>query len=191
MKTIELKGSARVQTGKAAMKKIRTAGNVPAIIYGQGEPAPIAVDFMGLNKVLHSPETYIVNLDIDGKISSTIVRDAQFHPVNDRVLHVDFLRVSDAQAVDVDLPIRLVGTAKGVLGGGRLVPMLRRLKVRGLVSKLPDQIEVDITNLDLGRTLRVSDIAVDGITVTSPASAGVAIIEIPRAVRQAQEDSKK
>lgn len=191
MKTVELKGTTRSAIGKAAMKKIRRAGNVPAVVYGQGEPIAVAVDFQAMTKVLHSPETYVVKLDLEGKTTSAIVREVQYHPVTDNVLHVDFLRVNDTEAVEVELPIKLVGTAKGVLAGGRLVPMLRKLKVKGLVNELPDNVEVDISGLEMGKTFRVGEIPVSGLTITSPAPAGVAIIEIPRAVRQAEEAAKK
>jgi large subunit ribosomal protein L25 len=191
MKTIELKGSARTETGKAAMKKIRRAGLVPAVIYGQGEPTSVSVDFQGLQKVLFSPDSFIVKLDIDGKNTDAIVRESQFHPVNDRVLHVDFLRVSDQEPVEVELPIKLVGTSVGVLGGGRLVPMLRKIKVKGMVANLPDRVDVDITALEMGKTIRVGEVSIDGLNITSPASAGIAIIEIPRAVKQAEEANKK
>jgi large subunit ribosomal protein L25 len=93
--------------------------------------------------------------------------------------------------VEVELPIKLSGTSKGVLSGGRLVPMLRKLKVRGLVSQLPDKVEIDISDLDLGKTIRVGEVSLEGIKVTSPSSAGIAIIEIPRAVKQAEEAAKK
>lgn len=191
MKTVELQGTPRTQVGKAAMKKIRRAGNVPAVVYGKGEPMSVEVDFMAVHKMLHSPDTYLVNLAVDGKVTPAIVRDAQFHPVNDRVLHVDFLRVSDSDPVEVELPIQLVGTAKGVLAGGRLVPMLRKIRVRGLVNALPDKVTIDISHLDLGKTIRVGDVEFEGITITSPASTGIAIIEVPRAVRQAEESGKK
>jgi large subunit ribosomal protein L25 len=191
MKTVELKGARRSVTGKSAMKKIRRAGNVPAVIYGQGEPTPVEVGFQALHKVLHSADTYVVNLDIDGKITSAIVREAQFHPVNDNVLHVDFLRVTENEPVEVELPIQLVGTAKGVLAGGRLVPMLRKLKVRGIVTQLPDKVEIDISALELGKTIRVGEVQLEGLTITSPASSGIAIIEIPRAVKTAEGDAKK
>jgi large subunit ribosomal protein L25 len=190
MKTVELKGTGRSATGKSAMKKIRSAGNVPAVIYGQGEPVSVEVGFQALHKVLHSPDTFVVKLDIDGKVTSAIVREAQFHPVSDSVLHVDFLRVTENEPVEVELPIQLVGTSKGVLAGGRLVPMLRKLKVRGLVTKLPEKVQIDITNLDLGKTIRVGEVDLEGITITSPASAGIAIIEIPRAVKTAEEAKK-
>lgn len=191
MKTVELKGAKRSETGKAAMKKIRRAGHVPAVIYGQGEPTAVSVDFQALTKVLHSADTFIVNLDLEGTVTQAIVREAQFHPVNDKVLHVDFLRVSDAAPVDVELPVKLVGTAKGVLAGGRLVPMLRRVKVRGLVNELPDKVEVDISGLDLGKTFRVGEIPTEGLNITTSAAAGIAIIEVPRAVKQAEEATKK
>jgi large subunit ribosomal protein L25 len=187
MKTIQLNGTARTETGKAAMKKIRRAGMIPAVVYGQGEPTPVSVDYQGMEKILHSPETFIVNLEIDGKTTTAIVRESQFHAVNDRVIHVDFLRVSDSHPVEVDLPIKLVGTSKGVLGGGRLVPMLRKMKVKGLVSQLPDHVDVDISGLEMGKTIRVGEVTLPGINITSPHSAGIAIIEIPRAVRQAEE----
>ncbi len=191
MKTIQLKGSVRTETGKAAMKKIRRAGLVPAVIYGQGEPAPVNVDYQALTKVLHSPETYVDELDIDGTVTNAVVREAQFHAVNDRVLHVDFLRVTETVPVEVELPIKLVGTSVGVLGGGRLVPMLRKMKVKGLFSNLPDRVEVDITKLEMGKTIRVGEVQIEGINITSPASSGIAIIEIPRAVKQAEEAAKK
>lgn len=191
MKTVELKGKARTVTGKSAMKKIRRDGNVPAVVYGQGEPTPLEVPYQGIHKLLHSPDTYVVQLDIEGSLTPAIVQEAQFHPVNDQVLHVDFMRVSESEPMEVELPIKLVGTAKGVLSGGRLVPMLRKAKVRGLLANLPDKVEVDITDLDLGKTMRVGEVKVEGYTIISPASAGIAIIEIPRAVRQAEEAAKK
>lgn len=185
MKTIELKGALRAEVGKSAMKKVRRSGNVPAVLYGQGEPAPVAVDFQGLNKILSSPETFVVNLEIDGNAQSAIVREAQFHPVTDQVLHVDFLRVTEKEPVEVALPVKLVGTSVGVLAGGKLVPMLRKVKVKGLVADLPDFVEVDITSLELGKTVRVSEISIEGLNITSPGDAGIAIVDIPRAVKTA------
>lgn len=191
MKTVELKGSVRNVTGKAAMKKIRRAGHVPAVVYGQGEPAQIQVEYQALHKLLHSADSFLVNLDIDGTITSTIMREAQFNAVSDNVIHVDFLRVTESEAVEVELPIKLVGVSKGVLAGGRLVPMLRKLKVKGIASQLPDSVSIDISGLELGKTIRVGEVDLPGLNITSPASSGVAIIEIPRAVKQAEEAAKK
>lgn len=183
MKTIELKGALRSEVGKAAMKKVRRSGNVPGVLYGQGEPAPVAVDFQGLNKILGSPDTFVIQLDIDGKPQQAIVRDAQFHPVTDEVLHVDFLRVTENEPVEVALPIKLVGKSIGVLNGGKLVPMLRKVKVKGLVQNLPDSVEVNISKLRLGKTIRVSELSIEGLQITSPGDAGIAIVDVPRAVK--------
>lgn len=185
MKTIEITGASRTGTGKAAVKKVRNSGNVPGTIYGQGEPQNVSVDYNAIKKALFTPETYIVNLDIEGNSSQTVIQEAQYHPVTDKILHVDFLRVTNEKPVEVKLPIKLVGTSKGVLAGGKLVPLLRKMKVRGLVSELPDAVEVDITELELGSTITVGTSGVEGLDITSPASAGIAIIEIPRAVKQA------
>lgn len=183
MKTIEVTGSKREGLGKAANKKVRRAEKVPAIVYGSGEPSVIEVDYLSIQKAIKSPDTYIVHLNIDGNTTQTIIRDAQFHPVTDNILHVDFLRISDGAAIEIELPVKLVGTSKGVLAGGKLLPLARRVKVKGLPASLPAIIEVDITDLDLGKTIRVSDINVPGVTITSPAAAGVAYIDIPRSVR--------
>jgi len=191
MKTVDIKAVARENTGKAATKKVRRQDLIPATVYGLGDPENISVDYQTLKKLLHSPETYIVNLDVDGKATPSIIRESQFHPVTDSILHVDFLRVSDKEPVEVQLPIKLVGTAKGILAGGKLVPLSRRLKVRGIVSQLPEFVEIDISDLDLGQTITVAGANIQGLDVTSPASTGVAIVDIPRAVRQAQQEAAK
>ena len=177
MKTIEVTGTKREGLGKAANKKVRRAEKVPAIVYGSGEPSVIEVDYLSIQKAIKSPDTYIVHLNIDGNTTQTIIRDAQFHPVTDNILHVDFLRISEGAAIEIELPVKLVGTPKGVLAGGKLLPLARRVKVKGLPASLPAIIEVDITDLDLGKTIRVSDIDMPGVTITSPAAAGVAYID--------------
>jgi large subunit ribosomal protein L25 len=185
MKTIEVTGTKRVGLGKSANKKIRRENLVPGTLYGHGQPENISLDLLSVNKAIHTPETYIVSLNIDGTSVPAIIRETQFHPVTDNVLHVDFFRLTDTNAIEIDLPIKLVGTSKGVLAGGKLVPLMRRIKVKGIPKDLPDMIEVDITNLDLGKTIRVNEVDPKGIEITSPGAAGIAIIEIPRSVRTA------
>lgn len=185
MKTVELLTVARQGNGKGAAKQVRKEGQVPAVLYGQGEPVSLSVDYIQFEKIINTPDAYIVNLAIDGKESASIIREVQFHPVTDQVIHVDFLRVTDNEPVEVELPIVLTGTAKGVRNGGKLVPMLRRLKVKGVAKNLPDLIEVNVTTLGLGKTIKVRDIKADGVEITSSKDAGVAMVEIPRAVRQA------
>lgn len=189
MKTIAITGESRKDTGKAAVKKVRMADKVPGTIYGLGEPQNVAVDYNTIGKAIYTPDSFIIDLDVEGEVSRTIIREAQFHPVTDKILHVDFLRVDDEHPVEVRLPIKLVGTSKGVLAGGKLVPMLRRIKVRGIVSQLPDAVEINISNLELGNTITVGQANTGDLNITTPPSAGVAIIEIPRAVKQAQQEA--
>lgn len=191
MKTIEIQGSVREGVGKSATKKVRNAGNVPATVYGLGDPKNIAIPYNDIKKALYSPETYIINLDVEGASTSTIIQEAQYHPMTDNIVHVDFLRISDEQPVEVKLPIKLVGNAKGVLSGGKLVALMRKIKVRGIPSQLPDRVEINISKLELGQTITVSQANVEGLEITSPASAGIAVVDIPRAVRQAQQAEKE
>lgn len=191
MKTIEVTGTARTSTGKNANKKVRAQDMVPAVVYGQGEPANVALDYQSIKKALYSPETYIVALNVDGNSSKTIIREAQYHPVTDNILHVDFLRITDEDQVEVALPIRLTGNAVGLLAGGKLVPLMRRLKVRGLPSELPDAVEVDITHLELGKTIRVGDLDEENLEITANPSSGIAIIEIPRAVKTGEVEGEE
>jgi large subunit ribosomal protein L25 len=182
MKTIELKGVKRPETGKNAIKEVRANDMVPAVIYGGTDPEQIAIPYNDVAKALFTPNTYIVALDIDGQKTESIIREAQYHPVTDRILHVDFFRIPDGKPIEFTLPVKLVGTAVGVRAGGRLVPLTRNLKVRGIPSQMPDFVEVDISKLVLGRTIRVSEIDSE-IEIISPPTAGVAAVEIPRAVR--------
>ena len=186
MKSIELEVTEREHTGKAATKNERRADREPTTDYGLGNPRNVSVDYQALKKALFTPETFIINLKGDAENHQVVIREAQYHPVTDNILHVDFLRVDNDNPVEVQLPIKLVGTSKGVLGGGKLGPLSRRLKVRGIVSELPDYVEVDVTELELGQTITVGGANIQGLDVTSPMSTGIAIVDIPRAVRQAQ-----
>lgn len=192
MKTIQVKGTARTELGKNAIKQVRSAGNVPAVIYGHGEPSTVAVDYGSIKKALYSPDTYIVNLDIDGTTTQTVIREAQYHPVTDNILHVDFLKIVEGAKTEIELPIRLKGSSVGLLEGGKLVTLMRYLKVFGVPSELPEYVEVDITELGLGKTIRVGEIETsEKFEITSPTSSGVAMIEIPRAVRTGEEGGEE
>jgi large subunit ribosomal protein L25 len=132
------------------------------------------------NKIINSPEVYFVDLDIDGKKHKAIIKEVQFHPVTDKTLHVDFLEVSKDKLVNVTLPVKTTGTSKGVLAGGKLRMVTRRLKVRGLVEDLPEFIEVDITSLKIGQTFKVADLNVKGLTFLDAANAVVVAVKMSR-----------
>ena len=191
MKTVGLNGSPRESVGKSDTKKVRNAGNVPCVMYAGGnEPVHFSAQHKDLVKILYSPDIFIVKVDLDGKVHEAIIRETQYHPVTDKILHVDFLSVNDKDEVEFELPISLVGTATGVRNGGKLVAMMRRIKVRGIPVNLPEKVEVNVAHLELGRTIRVSEVEAPGITITSPAQAGIARVEIPRALRSAQAEEE-
>ena len=184
MKSTELKAFKRPDTGKASSKHMRREGKVPGVVYNNSEATHVFFDYKELKTVLYTPETYIVNLDVEGEKVDAIVRDADYHPVTEKILHVEMLSVSDKPVI-VSLPISLVGKPFGVGKGGKLLTKLRKIQVKGIPSQLPDKVEIDVSALDLGQTIKIADANITGLTVVTPPSAGVASVEIPRALRSA------
>jgi len=133
-------------------------------MYGGKEQVHFLTDEKLFSKIIFSPNVYIVKLMIDGKEHYTVIQDVQYHPVTDRILHVDFLEVSDDKPITIAVPIKLVGSAKGVLKGGRLIKKARKLKISALLNDLPDEIEIAIADLDIGDSINVSDLHRDRIT---------------------------
>lgn len=183
MKTFEISGTVRTEQGKNAVKKIRTAGFVPCVLYGSGEPQNFKLDKIQLKKLLYNQDTFLVKLTIDGTSVDAVIREAQFHPVTDEMLHVDFQRVIDGSPVTLTLPLQLTGTASGVIAGGKLLPLIRKVKVRGEVKSLPDAVTVDISSLELGKTLKISEVTFEGYQVLTPGQAGIAVVEVPRSLK--------
>jgi large subunit ribosomal protein L25 len=184
MKTFELQGQIRATVGAITAKTSRAAGEIPAVLYhGQTDPVHFTVKTLELEKLLRSADTHLVHLNINGKTHQAVLRDTQFHPVSDAPIHADFYGVSEANPVVVSLPIQFNGNAKGVLAGGTLVKKLRKLKVKGLLSKLPERVNVDIADLELGKTIKVKDLNFEGFQIITPASAAVVTIDIPRSLR--------
>ena len=180
MKTIALSAIKRTEVGSVDAKQIRKEGNIPCNIYGVNGNTNFHVNEIIFNKIINSPEVYFVDLDIDGKKHKAIIKEVQFHPVTDKTLHVDFLEVSKDKPVNVTLPVKTTGTSKGVLAGGKLRMVTRRLKVRGLIEDLPEFIEVDITSLKIGQTFKVADLNVKGLTFLDAANAVVVAVKMSR-----------
>ncbi|MDL2227281.1 50S ribosomal protein L25 [Bacteroidales bacterium OttesenSCG-928-K03] len=160
MKSISLSGSLRKNVGKKDSRQIRKDEMIPAVIYGGNEQYQIILSEKEFGKVIFTPETYIVNVNIDGKTVQTILKDIQYHPVSDRVLHADLYEISETKPFTVSLPIILTGTSKGVLRGGKLQQRMRKIRVNGLLHNIPDCIEIDITDLDAGSPIRIEDVDV-------------------------------
>ncbi|HKL34062.1 MAG TPA: 50S ribosomal protein L25/general stress protein Ctc [Tangfeifania sp.] len=158
MKSVSVKGTKREALGKKGAKRLREQGDVPAVIYGHEELMHISVPFSELRKLIYTPNVYLIDLDIDGEVHKAIIQDLQWHPVEEQVLHIDFVKVEDDKPVKISVPIVLTGRAKGIKAGGKLKTNMRKLKVKALSEFLPDSIEIDITKLGIGDSYKVSEL---------------------------------
>jgi large subunit ribosomal protein L25 len=180
MKTVLLSGSPRENVGKKDAKHLRKEGLVPCVIYGGKEQHFFFVKEKEITKIIHSPEVYVIELDIAGVKKMATIKELQFHPVKDVTLHVDFLEVIEGKPVEVSLPVSIIGTSPGVLRGGKLQKKLRRLMVKGLVNNIPDKITVDISSLDIGNSIRVKDIKIEKLTLLDKESSIVVGVQTAR-----------
>jgi len=181
MKSIALKGNKRTDRGSSDAKSLRKEDKIPAVLYGGKESTHFMIDEIPFGKIINSPNVYFVDLNIDGTTVRSIIKEIQYHPVTDKVLHVDFLEVVAGKPVTVLLPIKITGTSKGVISGGKLRTVTRRLRVRGLADALPEAITVDITPLNIGQSIKVGDIKVSGLTLLDAANAVVVAVKMSRA----------
>jgi large subunit ribosomal protein L25 len=181
MKTIQIKGSLRQATGKKASKELRTNLNVPCVLYGGEE----VIHFYGFENdfrhIVYTPNVFIAEIDIDGKVYRGIMQDLQFHPVSERLLHMDFLRVFDDKEVKIQIPVKTYGFAKGVKAGGVLQLMKRKLKVQGLPGNLPDSLDINIEDLGIGKSLKVRDLVFDNLKILDPQASVICAIKMTRA----------
>lgn len=182
MKTVSLSGSPRANVGKVDAKAIRAKGLVPCVIYGAGEQIHFSADIRHFKNIIFTPETNVVNIDIDGKSYKTILQEAQYHKINDQLIHADFLQITDDKPVTVQLPVKTVGTSEGVKAGGKLTVKMRKLKVRGLIAKLPESIDLNIENLTIGKSISAGDIKIDGISILHPKNISVVSVTTTRNV---------
>jgi large subunit ribosomal protein L25 len=191
MKTIEMRATARPTVGKRNTKDLRKEGKVPGVIYHNAEAKHIELEAREAKRALFTRETFLVKLDVEGETVDAIVRESQFHPVHDQLMHIDFLQVTGEKPVILTLPMSLKGTPLGVTRGGKLATKLRKLKVKGVPSKLPPQVEVNVSDLDLGQTRKVGELDIEGLEILTSPSAAIAAVEIPRSLRSKKEAAKK
>lgn len=189
MKTAQLSGSLRTNVGKKDATALRNAELVPCVLYGQGEQTHFAVKRNDIEKIVFSPDVFQVELEIEGKKAKGIIRELQQHPLKDTIQHVDFLELSESKPIRVELPVRLTGSSRGVLAGGRLMQVFRRLRVVGLPQDLPEAITLDISNLKIGKSVRVGSIEIPGVKFLDPAQAVVVSVKMARgAIKPADDD---
>ncbi len=190
MQTIKLSAVNRAEFGKRAAKAVRHEGLVPCTLCGGGETVSFSVDVKALKPLIYTPNSYIVELTIDGKVEKAVMRETQFHPIREEILHIDFYRVQANKPVAIAVPVRLTGNSEGVKVGGKLILSARKLTVSALAEQLPDEVVVDITTLGVGKTIFVGDLSIDGVKFLTPATAAVCAVRVTRASRDSDAASK-
>ncbi|PQA59903.1 50S ribosomal protein L25/general stress protein Ctc [Siphonobacter curvatus] len=182
MKKLEIVGFKRANLGKKESKDLRAEGLIPSVLYGGGEQIHFSAPTILFRDLLYTPDAYEVTLNIEGEIRKAILQDTQFHPVNDSLLHADFLEITD-KPIKVNVPVKFVGNSPGVIKGGKLVQKLRKITLRGQAENIPDFVEVSIEGLDLGKSVRVAEVNVENVEILNARSLPIATIDIPRSLR--------
>ena len=185
MKTLAISATPRAEYGKKATKAFRREGLIPCVIYGGGENVAFTISEKAVKPLIYTPNSYIVELDINGKKELAVLRDVQYHPIREQILHIDFYRVQEGKPVSIAVPVRLTGNAEGVKIGGKLALSARKLVVKGMLENLPDELVVDVTPLKVGQTIFVGDLQFEGLQFVSPATQAVCAVRVTRASRGA------
>lgn len=197
MKEITLNAQARTEFGKKASRDLRRAGLVPAVIYGveKNENGPVAKSITiaekELAKLLYTPNVYIVNLNVEGTTVKAILKDLQSDYVTDRPVHVDFYQITEDKPVVFEIPVKLNGLAEGVKAGGKLALNVRKLAVKAPYTSFPDTLDIDVTNLGLGKSMKVSALSYEGLEIITPQEVVVCAVRMTRAARAAQAEASK
>ena len=192
MKEILVKGQKREATGKKASKLMRKEGLVPCNLYGEKrnekglpEAFSFAVPFAELRKAVYTPHVYVVNLDIDGVEHKAIMKELQFHPTTEALLHADFYEVTETKSITVGIPVKLNGLAQGVREGGKLNLSIRKIDVTAPYKQIPEILEIDVTNLGLGKAIKVGELNFEGLELATPAQVVVCSVKETRASKAA------
>ena len=196
MKEISVSGKKRTDTGKKASKLLRKEGMIPCNLYGEkkGENGlPEAFAFMApmseLRKAVYTPHVYVVNLNIDGTEHKAIMKELQFHPTTDALLHADFFEINDTKAITVGIPVNIVGHAQGVRDGGRLNLSIRKINVTAPYKNIPEKLDVDVTELQLGKAIKVGQLSFEGLEIATPKEVIVCSVKATRASRSAAAEA--
>ena len=192
MKEISVSGQKRATTGKKATKELRKEGLVPCNLYGEKkgekglpEALSFAIPAAQLRKVVYTPHVYVVNLTIDGEAHKAVIKELQFHPTTDALMHVDFFEVNETKPITIGIPVKLSGHAQGVRDGGRLNQAERKLNVTAPYKQIPEELEIDVTELKLGKAIKVAELNFEGLEIATPAQVVVCSVKATRASRSA------
>ena len=191
MQSITIVGSQRESVGKAASKALRNAGKVPCVLYGGENTIHFSADSLAFKKLVYTPNVYTATIELGGKTYTAILQDIQFDPVTDKILHVDFYQLHKDKEITLEVPIKIVGTAPGVMAGGTLRIVNRKLKVKALPDNLPDFVPVDISWMEMGNRFYVTKIAQENYKITHPDNTVVCQVRVSRSALKAAQDAAK
>jgi ribosomal protein L25, Ctc-form len=183
MEHVLLKAKSRTVGNKQSLKQLRRNGEVPCVLYGHNldENIIFSIPAKDLKVITHTPNSYIVDLELDGQVKNCIFHDIQFHPVTDEILHLDFLSVSTEKPIVIDVPVIVEGSAEGVKLGGKLMVALRKLRISAMMDKLPGHITIDVSPLGIGSSISAGDINIDGVQMVTPKSTVICSVNTTRA----------
>jgi len=191
MKSISIKGQERESVGKVATKTARNAGLVPCVVYGGEQPVHFTAEEKAFKGLVYTPDVHTVAIDLDGKKVDAILQDIQFDPVSDKILHIDFYQLHADKEITMEVPVKVVGNSKGVMAGGVLRLNQRKLKVRALPANLPDFVEADITELEMGNKLYITKLQTNNFKLLQPDNTVIAQVRISRAAMKAAQEAAK
>jgi large subunit ribosomal protein L25 len=192
MKSVEIQGTLRTEVGSKYAKADRKAGNVPCVVYGGEAPVHFSAPTLAFKSLVYTAEAKIAKITVEGNTVEAVIQDMQFHPVTDELLHIDFIQLVEGKPVTMDIPVVLKGQARGVLNGGKLKMILRKLSVRAVPGQFPESIELDITKLRIGKSIRVSDVVPAGFEILNAETAVIVTIKKARgAVDDGGEDEEE
>ena len=188
MKEINVSGQVRTDLGKKASKLLRKEGLIPCNLYGEArnekglpEAFSFVIPMVDLRKVVYTPHIYVVNIDIDGKVHKAILKELQFHPVTDALLHVDFYEINEEKDITVGIPVKLTGLAQGVRDGGRMNLSIRKINVRAPYKRIPERLEIDVTPLEIGKSIKVGQLNFEGLEIVTSKEVIVCSVKMTRA----------
>ncbi len=185
MKVIALKGDVREKLGKSATKQVRKEGKVPCVIYGKNENTHFSVYQADFKHLVYTPNTYLVQVSIGNNKKLAKVQELQFHPVSEDIIHADFYEVNENSPLSIPVPVKIVGNSPGVIAGGKLQLKIKKLNVFGLISDFPEYIEVNISELEIGKSVKVKDISLDNLTLLDSENNSIVSCIVTRAARSA------
>jgi len=188
MKTVSLSGSLRENVGKKDAKMQRNLGKVPCVIYGGKEQKHFTLNQLDFKKIVFTPDVFIVKIELDGSFYETILQEVQYHPVTDIVLHADFLQITPGKQIVLGIPVELEGTSPGIIKGGKLHLKLRKLRVRGLVEDMPERILINVSKLDLGKSIKVKEIVNNKLQFLDTANSVIVNVKTPRGIVEEESE---